>query len=346
MNILFDIGHPAHVHLFKVAREKLMAQGHQVFFMARDKEITLELLEKLEIPYILGTKQKKGLKAALELWPLFWKIFKFIKAHKIDVIASIGSESGSWAAKVRGIPHIAFNDTETAPEQRMLYLPASTKVYTPACLYGDWGPKQIRYAGTHDLAYLRPEHFTPDDSVLDELGLEKGEKFAIMRLVSWSATHDVVSGDKSQESLLVDVFQELSKKYKVFVSGEANLPAELEPNRLSLPPHRMHHAVAFASALVGDSATMTTEAAVLGRPALYVTISRYINELGCIKFLSKDYKLLDTLDWKEFSIAKITQFLDDPRWGERETERARLLNETIDVAGFIAEQCLLHGNTK
>ena len=45
MNILFDIGHPAHVHLFKNAIWKLEAKGHKVAITSREKDVTTSLLD-------------------------------------------------------------------------------------------------------------------------------------------------------------------------------------------------------------------------------------------------------------------------------------------------------------
>ena len=45
MKILIDIGHPGHVHFFKHAVWELQKRGHEVFFSAREKDVTLLLLE-------------------------------------------------------------------------------------------------------------------------------------------------------------------------------------------------------------------------------------------------------------------------------------------------------------
>ena len=45
MRVLFDMGHPAHVHLFKNIIKKLTADGHEVKITARDKEVTLAFTE-------------------------------------------------------------------------------------------------------------------------------------------------------------------------------------------------------------------------------------------------------------------------------------------------------------
>ena len=61
MNILFDIGHPAHIHYFKNTIRHLKRNGHQVTLTARDKDISLYLIEKLglspdEVDRMLNTE--------------------------------------------------------------------------------------------------------------------------------------------------------------------------------------------------------------------------------------------------------------------------------------------------
>ncbi len=40
MKILIDVTHPAHVHFFRGAARELTDRGHQVRFVAREKEMT------------------------------------------------------------------------------------------------------------------------------------------------------------------------------------------------------------------------------------------------------------------------------------------------------------------
>jgi predicted glycosyltransferase len=339
MRVLLDIGHPAHVHLFKNPRKILLEHGHEVFVIARDKEIARYLLEAYKIEYFPGTKQRSGLGAGIELIEWFWKVFRLIGKLQIDLVASIGSPGGAWAAKLRGIPHLAFNDTETAPWQRALYYPASIKVYTPECLLIDFGSKQIRYKGLHDLSYLRPEHFTPNPSVKEELGLHKDEEYVILRFVSWNATHDLMHKKTGTDTKrkIIDIAIE---KYRIFISAEGELPPDLMRFKLILPPHRLHDALAFASMVISDGSTTATEAAVLGTPSIY--ISPFAHLLGYNQFLKK-YDLI--YEFKTFpeSIGIIEKIIEDPQKVQRMANRKKFLEDTIDVAIFIANQIEKYG---
>ena len=52
MKVLFDLGHPAHVHYFKNLIELLQKHGHKVLVIARKKDVTQKLLKNYKIPYI------------------------------------------------------------------------------------------------------------------------------------------------------------------------------------------------------------------------------------------------------------------------------------------------------
>ena len=56
MRILFDIGHPAHVHLFRNARRILQDRGHETVVVSRDKEVARDLAERsgTELIQVLG----------------------------------------------------------------------------------------------------------------------------------------------------------------------------------------------------------------------------------------------------------------------------------------------------
>lgn len=333
--ILFDIGHPGHVHLFKNPSNILKDRGWEISILARYKEVTQSLLEDYRISYIPGTRKKSGVFSLLELFQWFIVARREIMEHKIDIMASFGSPAGAWAAKVCGIPHLAFNDTETALSQRLLYKPASIRIYTPACILADFGPKQVRYNGTHDLAYLRPEWFTPDISVKKELGLGMDESYVLLRLVSWEATHDW-----GKKGTGVDFKRKIAsialERHHLYISAEGQLPADLEQYRLRIRPYRLHDAMAFASAVVGDGSTTMTEAAALGVPALY--ISPFADSFGVIRFYKK-YGLLSSVKSEIEGIQELRNILIKPDIENRARQRDRMLSETIDVAKYIADQC-------
>ena len=71
MRIIFDIGHPAHVHLFKHLARLLMKNGAEVLFTARDKEFELDLLKAEGFPFVSFGKHYRSLPGKL------WGLVKF-----------------------------------------------------------------------------------------------------------------------------------------------------------------------------------------------------------------------------------------------------------------------------
>ena len=66
MNILIDIGHPAHVHLLRNIYHQLIKNGHVVCVTVKDITIAKALLEKYNIEYInIGKKRDSLLGKAL-----------------------------------------------------------------------------------------------------------------------------------------------------------------------------------------------------------------------------------------------------------------------------------------
>ena len=52
MRIIIDIGHPAHVHYFKNLIKILKSNGNKILVIARDKEVTFDLLNAYKIDYL------------------------------------------------------------------------------------------------------------------------------------------------------------------------------------------------------------------------------------------------------------------------------------------------------
>jgi len=186
-----------------------------------------------------------------------------------------------------------------------------------------------------ELAYLRPNYFSPDLSVLELQGVKKGEKYAILRFVKWNANHDLGHTGIAPENKIKAV-QEFAKHARVFISSESELPAELESFKIKIPPEKMHDALAFSALLYGESATMASECAVLGTPAIYLDdFGRgYTNEeeqkYGLV------FNFTESQEDQGLSIEKGIELLTTPGlkqvWQRR---RQKLLNDKIDVTNFM-----------
>lgn len=270
MKILIDIGHPAHVHYFKNFIKIMENKGHQFLIISRNKEIEHYLLKRYDIPYVdRGKGQKKLIGKIVYYFRAVYLIYKNAKIFRPDILMSLGSPYAAIASKLIGKPHIAFDDTDHAKLSHFLTYPFSNWILTPSCYIKNLGRKQIRFNGYMELCYLHPNHFIPEASIFDVLGVRKNEKYIILRFVSWNASHDIGYSGLTPE-MKMKMAKELSKYARVFVSSEGELSDDLKQYQIKIPPESMHGALSFATLFIGEGATMASECAMLGTPAIYV----------------------------------------------------------------------------
>ena len=285
IKILIDIGHPAHVHYFKNFIKIMESNGCQFLITSRNKEIEHYLLKKYNIPFFDRGRGRNDLVGkAIYYFKAIYLIYLKAKKFTPDIIMSFGSPYAAIVSNLIGKAHIVFNDTEHAKLSHFLTDPFSKWILTPSCYNKNIGKKQVRFNGYMELCYLHPNYFTPDPSIFDTLGLRKDEKYIILRFVSWGASHDIGHRGLSLE-MKKKAVKEFSNYAKVFISSEGELPEDLKPYQIKIPPERMHDVLAFASLYFGESPTMTTESALLGTPAMCV--SSWACDCGNFKDLEK-----------------------------------------------------------
>ena len=79
MRILIDICHPAHVHFFKYAIYHWRDQGYEVLLTARDKDVTLRLLDHYGLDYHVLTSAGHGKYGLVsEFIKHVWKLIRVI----------------------------------------------------------------------------------------------------------------------------------------------------------------------------------------------------------------------------------------------------------------------------
>jgi uncharacterized protein len=269
VRILIDILHPAHVHFFRNFAAEMRAREHDVHFTARAKDCATELLDSYRIDYTLLSRQRTGLALASELVQRTWRLARLARAWNPDVMTGIMGPSIALAGRALSIPAVVFYDTEFARQTNWFVYPLAHSVCTPDCYQAPVRGNHRTYAGYHELAYLHPHRFTPDPERLAPFGVTRDGPYSILRFVSWQAVHDVTENQLTagQKRRLIEV---LERHGRVLISSEAPLPPDLERWRMNGPTADVHHVLAFAQMIVGESATMSSEAAVLGVPAVFI----------------------------------------------------------------------------
>lgn len=330
MRILIDIGHPAHVHYFKNFIFIMQAKGHEFMLVARDKEVSHQLLDNLELSYLSRGKGAKSL-----IGKLFYiieadgKILKIARKFKPDLFMSFASPYAAHVAYLMGKPHIVFDDTEAAKLNLILYPPFSSTILNPSVYWKYHSKKQLFFKGFMELCYLHPNYFQPDADIISSYGIDVNSPFVLVRFVSWDANHDIGQSGLSSK-IKKELVQLLSKKARVLISAEGQLTNDLESYRIKIKPIHLHHFLAFSSLYVGEGATTASESLTLGTPAIYIntlnagTIQDQTDNYGLISLRNSD-NLLD------IALSMLTPEAQK----EAQASRDRLIEDHIDVTAFM-----------
>lgn len=268
--ILIETGHPGQVHQFRHIARQLIARGNQVLFVTRSKPLCVELLNSYQLPYVVLAKQRRGiLMKLLQLPWLYLHYLIILFRFKPSLILNRFTPQGCHLGWMLGIPVIGFTDSEHIKLMDAITAPFTKVKITALSYWKDLGANHFRYNGNIELFYLHPHHFRPDPEIFSLMGIAPGTQYAILRFVSWDAYHDIGQQGLSLQDKK-DLVEMLSSMMRVFITSESPLPPEFESFRVSFPPEKIHDALSFAQMYIGEGATMASEAALLGTPAVYV----------------------------------------------------------------------------
>jgi len=331
MRVLFDICHPAQVHLFKNLIWRLERECSDVLVVAREKDVALPLMDALGIRYQTISRQGAG------LWGLgrelavrnarLLRIARRFRPHLM--IAETGVSIGP-VGKLLGIPRLVFEECEIAKLQRTLGLPLASRICTGFGYLGDHGKRHVRFAGFRPLAYLAPDYFTPDPEVLRQAGVDPAAPFFFVRLVSWQALHDNGLHGATRRHLS-EIIKRLSPLGRVLITSEAELPEEFRQYENPVPIERLHHLLAFARLCIAEGGTVTTESAVLGTP----TICYFPVRLGYLEALQQHGLIHRIASPGEAADEALTLLRNANLASTWQSRRAQMLERSEDVLQFM-----------
>ncbi len=326
MKYLFDIGHPAHVHLFKNTIKYLLDDGHVVKICAHNKEVTFSLLDYNSFEYSSRPGSKKGLiKKTVFFFIIIYRLLRIINKEKPDLlIGGVGNAYVAVAGWMSRTPSIIFDDTEHSKVELIFVKRFASHILSPDCYMKDFGIKHLRYPSYHEFAYLHPNNF----SSLKPNNYSKRE-YIIIRKVSWNASHDV--GQKGISTNYLDkIIEKYQKNYQIMISAEENIDIKYDKYLLDIVPHEIHSLLKYASLYIGEGVTMASECVALGVPAIFVNTL----ELGYANEQEKAYKLLYNYRTDEGVIEKADDLLSRSK-NENEIFHLSMLKDKIDLASFM-----------
>jgi len=337
---LFVLNHPAHYHLFKHTIKILQTAGHRCDIIARDKDVLCQLLADDNIEFLKFERKSSNIddiffSSVTNLVKKVSLVWQYSLRHRPDMM--VGTD---WAiaivGRLRSIPNMVFNedDTMATPENKVFY-PFSKFLVLPDCCDRElWEKKKIPYPGYHELAYLHPRYFKYDERIVEN-SIGSRKPYIIIRLVSLTASHDIgkVGLAKNLIQKIIDIS---GSRFKIIVSFEGRELDQFKQYSYKFSPSIMHHVLAGAHLVIGDSQTMIAEAAVLGTPA--IRMNDFVGKLGYLEELESRYGLSFGFlpsQHKEF-LAKVEELLSiedlELIWQKK---RDKLYNDKIDVTKFM-----------
>lgn len=344
MNVLIQLSHPAHFHLYKNAARNLINNGHNVHILIKSKDILEDLLVKSNLPYynileVAHRKSKWGI-----LWDMIvrdWKIFWFSINKKINLltgstpeVAHIGWITGKYSVNT------GEDDAEVVPAFEKMTAPFMQTCLSPiSCYNRRYEHKSVKYPSYHELAYLHPNHFTAEKSVVEKY-FSADTPYFILRFAKLNAHHDEgIQGINTEVAQsLIDI---LKPHGDIYITSERELEPQFEQYRIKINPLDMHHVMAFASLYIGDSQTMAAEAAVLGTP--FIRFNDFVGRIGYLRELEDDYQLGYGIKASEEgsverlcnAVSELANLTPQERTERYQTRRQKMLSEKIDYSKFL-----------
>lgn len=303
MKILFSINHPSQYHMFKNVAKKLVAKENEVIFFIQSRGLIEKLVQSDGFQYKFSSspklrsffKRKYGIiiRGMISLIQQEIRILRFCLSHKVNFL--LGTDIAiTHVGFLLKIPSLVFSDDDyvfTKPYCNMAY-PFASYVITPNVVnVHKWKYKNISYLGTQKTAYLHPDFFQPDVSVIEKYNL-KNKRYFLLRLVTFNALHDSLHYVETgiSESVLDKLIPMLEAKGQVLISFEGNYNRKYEKYVLNIDPEEIHSILYYADLFICDSQSMHVEAGLLGTPSIRSNkwvVSKY--KINVIDYLEKEF---------------------------------------------------------
>jgi len=339
MKVLFQLGHPAHFHLFKNVINSLKVNKHKIYILIKKKDILTDLLNEAELKYynILPYGRKDNI-----LCIMFGQIkqdlsvIKFCLKNKPDLLVGT-SVAISHAGKLLKIPSINVNedDAEIVPLYAKLAYPWANIILAPSvCSTGKWKYKTINYNSYHELSYLHPNVFVPNKKIVEKY-INPNTTYFLIRFSKLSAHHDQgVKGINYDTAL--KIISILKNYGKIYITSERRIEPNFEKYRIAINPLDIHHVMAFSQLFIGDSQTMAAESGVLGVP--FIRFNDFVGKIGYLNELEENYKLGFGIkpSSSDLLVNKVKELLELKDRKQIYIDRKnKMLKEKIDLSKFI-----------
>ena len=342
VRVLFDLSHPAHVLQFVPIARELIARGHEVRLVGREKDVLRDLLEASGLPFEVPSAPpgpRGRLRDARELLMRVVALRRIVR-HWSPAVVMTRNPSGVLAA-VGTRAHSIF-DTDDGRTVGLHYWLARPFADTTTSSVHDpesHGRDHRRYPGFKAQTYLHPERFRPDSDIRMRLGVPDGP-LIVLRFSAHNASHDrrILGIDAPTRTTLVERCRAAGHLLIAREGQPTVLQTHADPDR-TIPSEDFLDVLASADLCVGDSQSVAVEAALLGVPT--IRLSGFTGRHFTVTALEEGYGLI-----RNFAPGEEAALLTEVERALRmlpgrvraaRTARDRLVTNTADPAAWFAD---------
>lgn len=265
MRILVSVCHPADVRFFGTPIATWTERGDEVLVVARDKDCTVELAKDLDLRIKIASRAgRRGLLGlGVEFIVRLLRLSAMMLRYRPDIVVSRSDPAASQAAFWTWRRSITYTDSDQAWLQNMLGQRFATVICNTPHERLRFPDRTVTVNSHPTLSVI--DSFVPDDQFRERMGVPPNEKLIAMRLVEWSANHDVGHHGILELEKLCGLLKEHGR---VVISHERPLPEALRSCSMTIPPKQYQQLIYHADLVIAEGAA-AMEAGFLGTPNVF-----------------------------------------------------------------------------
>lgn len=283
--LLIQFLHIADVNFFKNAI-KILKSHFDIILSARLRGNLISILQK-ELSgfpvYPIGRHVPRLYQKVTNEPLRYLKQIYLLNKIGVDYCTSFGAIGVGFAAKLKGVPYIVFEDDEVYKLDIYIARLTATKLVVPTSLMIR-GRNVSTYNGLKELAYLHPRYFTPNIKALVGYGIER-EKYLFIRQVKRTLNY------RHLTNIFPHLVKELKNRgYNILLSIEDKSLLNMFKGYCEIlrePVEDIYSLIKYASLTISSGDTMARESCLLGTPAIYtggrkMSVNKELVEMKCM----------------------------------------------------------------
>jgi predicted glycosyltransferase len=318
----------------KILRES----GHELLCTSREYREAVELarLKNLDLKIVGAHGGADRFEKLVASANRIQELADIVNDFKPTVAITFSSPEAARVAYGLGINHIGFNDSPHAEAVGRLTVPLMNSLYTPWVIpYSQWihygisRPKIHHYRALDPAAWLKdPRILEPDRASRQE---NAGRRKILIRMEETKAAYIADKRLHVDIKLIDSLIDEFSKSADIVILCRyqdqiENLSAHYD-GRARIMDRVVDGTEVINSAdiFIGGGGTMTTEAALMGKPAISIAplpyiIEDYLEKVGLVKHVKSSSSLLKL----------VKRIMNDKKIRSRQERIARRLLESME----------------